>query len=268
MSTEGIIVLLVVWVCLVPLGLGDAITWGMARVVNYRTGTNKTVNYFVAGTFGQPLKSFEFMLDLPALKNDTIKFLPYSQRRAHFSKMAETLLADVQENQYRKVRIFAISVGATVGDHVVREVTRNNLEGSFELELHLINPCQARLFMQTELHNRLRKWYPAMVLLMMVLGPLAFVPVIPWSGQHFSVALTFTQVSQILFSLPPTRLCRRYAKNIVISVADEVVDNAAVQKFYGTRRIFWVTTQHSNTINEGERYRKVMEEILVDPRSV
>jgi len=266
MDMATIAVLIVLWVCVLPLIFGDAITYNMARAVDYRTGSNRTANYFVAGILNQPLEAFAFMFDLPILQHDTIKLMPYSNRRAHVSKMADAILRDATEHHYQKVRIFTISVGTTVACLAGRRMTK--YPGEFELECYLINPCPNAQFLKPVVNHRLIFLYPLMVILGIVLGPLAFVPLIPASGRHFSVVLSITQVEQILFGEPILAGHRQYVKGVVISDSDEFLDNTAICEFYADQQIIQLEkAKHSDTIGAADKYRVAIEQLLTNPHS-
>ena len=148
MNIETILILLAIWVCIIPLLLADAITYKLARIVTHRAGDNDTVDYFVAGMCCQPLQAFAFMFGLPALKGDTLKLLPYSQRRAHFQKMTKAILDDVAKKSLPKGADFCdFSRGNCTlygwsegGDGRGRERFRTEMrfvKGVFSLEIQL-----------------------------------------------------------------------------------------------------------------------------------
>lgn len=267
MDIEGILVLLALW-CLIVVLLSDAITYGMVRVVNHQIGSKRTVNYFVAGMFCQPLRAFAFMLDLPIFADDTIKLLPYSQRRAHFSKMADVILEDVAENHYQKVRIFAISVGAIVPYYIGERMAKKRSKDEFELECYLINPCQTAQFLKPKVRRCLLMTYPLMVLLVIILGPLSFVSIIPASGERFSVALAVSQVEQYLFRTSISAGHRQYVKVVMMSRLDEFLENCSIHAFYARRPLKYLDEiKHSDTIGAATAYLKAMEEALANPYS-
>lgn len=265
MDGEKILILLVLW-CLSVVLLSDAITCGMARIVSYQVGSKRTVNYFVAGMFCQPLRAFAFMLNLPIFADDTIKLLPYSQRRAHFSKMADLILEDVAKNHYEKVRIFAISVGAIVPYYIGEKMAKNRTGSKFELECYLINPCQTAQFLKPKVRRRLLIAYPLMVWLTIILGPLSFVPVIPASGEWFSVALAVSQVEQYLLRSSISAEHRRYVKIVMMSRLDEFLENTAIHAFYARRPLKSLNgVTHADTIGAAIKYFEAMEEALASP---
>jgi hypothetical protein len=228
MNIETILILLAIWVCIIPLLLADAITYKLARIVTHRAGDNDTVDYFVAGMCCQPLQAFAFMFGLPALKGDTLKLLPYSQRRAHFQKMTKAILDDVAKNHYQKVRIFAISVGATVPYMVGQRVATGEVENDFELECHLISPCYTKQFMKIATRLKIRALYPLVTALRLVLGPLSFIPIVPGCVKLFSVSLVVSQVEQILFASPIDCTHRRYVKSVMLSSDEGNINNPSL----------------------------------------
>lgn len=267
MDLEIFLVLYILWLLIVLL-FADAITYGMAKVVEHQTGANETVDYFIAGMRCQPLQAFAFMLDLPELRDDTLKLLPYSQRRAHFSKMTDAILQDIAEHHYQKVRVFAISVGATVPYFLGQRMAMHPERYEFELECHLINPCQAAQFLKPKVRKRLWVGYPLMIVLVAIMGPLAFVPIIPGGGKHFSVALTVRQVEQILFGGPISREHRRYVKTVLLSGSDGLLENQSIHAFYAQQNpVYLGGVEHSDTIGATTKYRAAIKQALAGPRS-
>ncbi len=267
MGIETVLICLVFWVCSVLL-FADAITAGMANIVTHRSGTNQTVDYFVAGMRSQPLEAFKFMFDLPALRGDTLKLLPYSQRRAHFSKMADAILEDVARHHYKKVRIFAISVGATVPYYIGERLAAGKVREDFELKCYLISPCQTAQFLKPKVKQWLTRTYPLMVVLILLMGPLSFVPIIPGSNRWFSVALTVSQVEQFLFRSSISAGHRRYVKGVVMARLDECLDNASIHAFYARRQLVYLNgVKHSDTIGAAAQHRTAVEQMMANPRS-
>lgn len=268
MDIETILILLAIWACIIPLLLADAITYGLARIITRRAGDNDTVDYFVAGMCCQPLQAFAFMFDLPALKGDTLKLLPYSQRRAHFQKMTEAILDDIAKNHYRKVRIFAISVGATVPYMVGQKVAAGEVEDDFELECHLISPCYTKQFIKIAVGLKIQASYPLMIALRLALGPLSFVPIVPGCVKLFSVSLVVSQVEQFLFASPIDYTHREYVKSVILSNDDEYLHNLTIAAFYKQQKPVWLDgVKHADTIRAFDKYRAAMKEILTIPRS-
>lgn len=135
MDIEGFLVLLALWLC-IPMLISEVIDLCSQKIVEWQTGENGCVDYFVAGMFGQPDSAFKFMFDLPAIKGDTLKLLPYHVNRANFGRMTSEILADIAQNQYRKVRIFAISVGAAVSVDIGQRLPKRDASdtaGDFDL---------------------------------------------------------------------------------------------------------------------------------------
>lgn len=267
MDIETTLIMLVFWMGSVLL-FADAITYGMAEIVTHRSGRNQTVDYFIAGMCNQPLEAFGFMFDLPMLMDDTLKLLPYSQRQAHFSKMTDAILEDMAENHYKKVRIFAISVGANVPYYLGEQLAAGKVKGDFELKCYLINPCQTAQFLKPKVKKWLTMTYPLMAILALVLGPLAFIPIIPGSKRRFSVALTVSQVEQYLFKPSISMRHRKYVKGVIMSRSDEFLENAAIYAFYARRQLIYLDgVRHSDTIGAAKKYRAAIEQLLINPHS-
>lgn len=263
MDTRTILILVILWSCVLPLLIGDATACGAAKIVEQRKGRNRTADYFVAGMCAQPREAFSFMFDLPMLEYDTLKLVPYSNRRVNFAKITEAILQDAVDHKYQKVRIFAISVGASVAHLAGKQKAAGKAPGNFELECYLISPCQSAQFLKPKLRTRLTRTYPLMVVLLMVMGPLAFVPMVPASGSYFSLALVINQVERIL-SHPTVSLShRQYVKGIILSDKDEFLDNQSIHAFYAQRSILYVrNVAHARTIDAADKYRSTMERLL------
>lgn len=267
MDMGAILIFLVFWVLIVLL-FADAITYGMAEIITHRSGRDQTVDYFIAGMRSQPLEAFGFMFDLPMLMGDTLKLLPYSQRRAHFSKMTDAILEDVAKNHYKKVRIFAISVGAIVPYYLGERLATGKAKGDFELKCYLISPCQTAQFLKPKVKRWLTLTYPLMVLLVLILGPLAFIPIIPGSNRRFSVALMVSQVEQFLFRPSISMNHRRYVKGVIMARLDECLENSHIHAFYARRQLVYLDgVKHSDTIGAAKKHRVAVEQILMNPHS-
>lgn len=262
MGIEKILILAVIWMCVLPLLLIELSALGGTQMISHKTSSNGVVNYFVAGMRAQPRQAFAFMLDLPFLENDTIKLIPYSSFRIRFSRITDAILEDVAAHQYQKVRIFAISVGTAVTYSVGQRMAAHQVKGDFTLECYNINPCPSAEFLNAKVKKRLLELYPLAVAIVIILGPLSFIPIVPGLGGRSSLMLMLSQVDQILYGMPRPLLNghQRYIRGIILSYDDEFLDNQVVRNLYSFQTVKTLgKVKHSDTVGAAAQYRQAVD---------
>lgn len=212
------------------------------------------MNYFVAGTLNQPKPAYQFIMN--DIKGG-VTWVSFRNTGWEAELTAKAILNHARRHDYKKIRVFAISVG----DHVARyleDFVRADPE--IQLEVIAINPCSSPTYLNDGLRGAI-KAAPALQITKYLLGWASLLPVIPTPGEAYSVALLEDQLLQVSRVSTPRRFERTLG--VVLSKNDELLDNGRIITFLPDDvATVTIDTTHGNTIDAAKLYREATQKIL------
>lgn len=220
----------------------------------FRTEDEGEVIFLSAGNLAQPRKAFEFLYS--KLKRKQYAFLEFKMIGWSARETAKAITKAVWPGN--RVTMYAISVG----DHVARYLDES--PALTQLQIYTINPCPCRRAVRKELRILLTVAAPIFWALCHMIGWLSVIPFIPATGGKYSLVLLADQYMTIAFDKPPI-IYAPHTQGVVLSAADELLDNDYLEQVFADQKIARVPTHHGDTVGMAFEYLRGVEKLLELP---